>query len=437
MVVVFFKADSPGLGKKIMKVSDVMSRQVDFVRPTEPVERAALLIFGHNIHSVPVCEGKKIVGIVSEKDILQRFFPSVQEFMEDIVHASDFESMEEKAAVILSLPVGKIMSKNPLTIKPDMPILKAHSLMTLKRIGRLPVVDENNTLIGILSKGDVFRSLVGDKLLFTENEDYNDFLSKTYYQSVDSRNRLQYEIPDLEKLFKKHNAKTIIDIGCGTGDHAIELARRGYTIIGTDRSQAMIHEANKRTRGLPDSVIKNLKFIHDDAEKVFDDLKIDFDAILILGNTLSHNPTNYKKLLMKSYQYLSDNGVMVLQVTNFQKILKKQKRLQNFSIVPQTNGLIKEYAFIEFYDPPIDKKTILKTFAILAQDKNRWRWSGIRNSLMAYTDKSSLTQLLKKAGMKNIQIFGSHYDGHTWDYLFRKPFDEGKSDWLNIIATKK
>lgn len=420
-----------------MKVADVMSRQVDFVRPDDPVERAALLIFGHNIHTVPVCEGKKIVGIVTEKDILQRFFPSVQEFMEDFVHASNFESMEEKAGVILSLPIKKIMSKALLTVTPNTPLLKAHSLMTVKQVGRIPIVDEQNNLIGILTKGDVFRSLIGDRLLFTENEDYNDFLSKTYYQSVDWKNRLSFEMPDLESEFKKHNVKTVLDIGCGTGDHSIELARRGYIVVGVDRSGAMIDEANSRKQKLDEKHAKNLTFFKKDAETVFDELRIDFDAILILGNTLSHNPPNYKKVIMKSTEYLSDDGVLILQITNFNKILKTQKRLQNFTIVPQKSGLIKEYGFLEFYDEPEDKKTILKTFAILAHDRNRWRWSGIRNSLMAYNDQTTLKTLLSKAGLKKIYVHGSNFDGRTWDYIFRKPFDENRSDWLNIIASKK
>jgi len=419
-----------------MKVQDVMSREVDFVKPNDPVERAALLIFGHNIHTVPVCEGRKVIGMITEKDILQRFFPSVQEFMEDFVHSSNFESMEEKASVILSLPVSKIMSKIIYTVKADTPILKAHAMMSAKQVGRLPVVDDENNLIGMLTKGDVFRSLIGDKLLFTENEDYNDFLSKTYYQSVDSKNRLSFEMPDLENEFKKHSVKTVLDIGCGTGDHSIEMAKRGYVVFGIDRSQAMIDEANKRKQGLDPKYAKNLHFYHKDAEELFDELKVDFDAILILGNTLSHNTTNYKKLVMKSSEYLSSKGVFIIQNTNFAKIVGPKKRLQNFSIVPQSEKLIKEYAFLEFYDQPEDKKTILKTFAILAHDKNRWRWSGIRNSLMAYTDHNTLPALLKKSGFKNIKTYGSNFDGRTWDYLFRKPFDPEKSDWLNIIATK-
>lgn len=420
-----------------MKVADVMSRQVDFVRPDDAVERAALLIFGHNIHTVPVCDGKKVIGVITEKDILQRFFPSVQEFMEDFVHTSNFESMEEKASVIMTLPVKKIMNKSLLTVTANTPLLKAHSLMSVKQVGRLPVVDEKNNLIGILSKGDVFRSLIGDRLLFTENEDYNDFLSKTYYQSVDWKNRLSFEMPDLEKEFKKRNVKTILDIGCGTGDHSIELARRGFIVVGVDRSLAMIQDANKRKQRLDEKHAKNLTFFQKDAEQVFDELRIDFDSILILGNTLSHNPLNFKRVIMKSAEYLSSDGVLIVQITNFAKILKQQKRLQNFSIVKQNSGLIKEYGFLEFYDEPEDKKTILKTFAILAHDRKRWRWSGIRNSLMAYNDQQTMKATLTKAGFKKLFVHGSNFDGRTWDYIFRKPFDEARSDWMNIIASKK
>jgi len=94
-----------------MKVRDVMSRQVDFVKPDDKVERAALIIFGRNINGVPVCEGKKVVGFITESDILKKFYPTIQEFIEDSVHESNFEEMEEKAMTILSLPVSTLMSK--------------------------------------------------------------------------------------------------------------------------------------------------------------------------------------------------------------------------------------------------------------------------------------------------------------------------------------
>ena len=420
-----------------MKVSDVMSRQVDYVKPDDKVERAALIIFGRNINGVPVCEGKKVVGFITESDILKKFYPTIQEFIEDSVHESNFEEMEEKAMTILSLPVSTLMSKFSVTVKPDTPLLKAKSLMEARDVGRLPVVDEDNKLMGMISKGDVYRSLIGEKLLFTENEDYNDFLSKTYYATVDWENRLKYEMPDLLRVFKEHNVKTVFDVGCGTGDHSIELARHGYSVIGVDRSNAMIREANRRKVALSSKDYGNVHFWHKDAEELLFDLDTNFDAILFLGNTFSHNPKNYRHLLKRASGYLSKDGVMIFQNTNFEKILKVNKRLLNFSFVNSREEPIREYCFVEFYDPPVHDKTILKTFAILVSDGKRWKWSGTRNSVMAFTDQEKMKSLLENEKFKDIKFFGSSFDGKHWDYLFREPFDPLKSGWLNIIASNK
>ena len=201
-----------------MKVADVMSKQVDYVRVTDKVERAVMLIFGRGINGVPVCEGKKVVGFVTEQDILNKFFPTIHELIQDTVHEANFETMEEKAATILSLPVLKIMSKRPTTVTPDTPILRAQSLMNVKNIGRLPVVDNEGRILGIVSKGDVFRSLIGEKILSAENQDYNDFLSRTYYSTVDWEDRVRKEIPDLIKLLK----------GTSHGRHSSQVRRQTY-----------------------------------------------------------------------------------------------------------------------------------------------------------------------------------------------------------------
>ncbi len=420
-----------------MKVADVMSKQVDYVRPTDRVERAVMLIFGRGINGVPVCEGKKVVGMITESDIIAKFFPSIQEFIEDAVHEGNFEGMEEKASTILSLPIEKIMSKTLTFVKPSTPLLKAQSLMNVKDVGRLPVVDDNKKLIGIISKGDVFRSLIGEKILFTENEDYNDFLSKTYYATVDWDNRLRYEMPDILKVLEKHKAKTILDVGCGTGEHSIELARRGYSVVGVDRSKAMIAEANRQKISLPSKAYGNMHFWHKGAEELLFDLNINFDAVLFMGNTLSHNPDNYRLLIKRAANSLSRNGVMIFQITNFDKVLSVKKRLLNFNFAQPADEVIKEYAFIEFYDNPIRDKTILKTFAIFGSDGKRWKCSGIRNSLMAYTNETKIKTILSHEGFKNIETYGSFFDGKRWDYIFRKPFKAHESDWLNVVATGK
>ncbi len=156
-----------------------------------------------------------------------------------------------------------------------------------------------------------------------------------------------------------------------------------------------------------------------------------------MGNTISHNPLNFRHLIKSAANSLSDNGVMIFQITNFEKVLKRDRRVLSFNFVPGIDDSVKEYCFIEFYDYPIKNKTILKSFVILASDGRRWKSSGIRNSLMAYTDEKRIKDLLKNEGFTKIQTYGGFFNGRQWDYLFRKPFKPLESDWLNVVASNK
>lgn len=420
-----------------MKVADVMSKHVDFVSENTKVEKLSILIFGRGINGVPVCRNKKVVGFVTERDILSKFYPTISEYVEDPFRSSDFEGMETKVKEIFEMNADQIMSRNPTTVTPETALLRAQSLMFIEKIGRLPVVDEKGNLVGIISKGDIFRALVGDKLLFTEDENYNDFLSKTYYVSVDTKNRLEHEAPDLIKLFKENNVKSIIDIGCGTGDHSIEFAKQGFKMVGIDRSKGMIAESHRRKESMSKEAKENVRFYCGDLEEELAALKEKFDAAIFMGNTIPHNPHKYQDTIKKAAQSLSEKGIMVFQITNFEKVLKTQKRLLSFNFAKLKDEPNREYAFLEFYDHPNERDhTLLKTFAILVSFGKRWKSSGIRNALMAYVTKGNIKQTLEKNGFAKISFYGGAFDGKKWDYLFRKPFEEFKSDWLNVIAKR-
>ena len=147
-----------------MKVINAMSRKVDSVTPTTKVKEVSKLIFIRHINGVPVIKKKKVVGFITERDILSQFFPSMREYMEDPVNEANFEKMEKKISKIFELTAEKIMTKRLVTISPQAPLLEAQSLMFMHKIGRLPVVDEKKNLVGIIAKGDIFKYLVGQRL---------------------------------------------------------------------------------------------------------------------------------------------------------------------------------------------------------------------------------------------------------------------------------
>ncbi|HZQ29459.1 MAG TPA: CBS domain-containing protein, partial [Patescibacteria group bacterium] len=79
-----------------MRVAEIMNKQVEFVTTETPVIDVSSLIFGRSINGVPVVENKKLVGFITERDILQKFFPKVSEYVEDPFREGNFETMEEK-----------------------------------------------------------------------------------------------------------------------------------------------------------------------------------------------------------------------------------------------------------------------------------------------------------------------------------------------------
>ena len=104
------------------------------------------------------------------------------------------------------------------------------------------------------------------------------------YQDKDYEKECDY----IEALLKQFNYKpeTILDLGCGTGGHALILARRGYKITGVDRSESMLAIARNKaeTEGV------NIEFVHGDITKI--NLNKKFDAVISMFAVMSYQTTN-------------------------------------------------------------------------------------------------------------------------------------------------
>lgn len=111
-----------------MKVINAMSKKVDSVSPKTKVKEISKLIFLHHINGVPVTKGKKVIGFITERDILHQFYPSMQEYMEDTVNEANFEKMEKKISRIFEMTADKIMSKHVVAVHPEAPLLEAQYL---------------------------------------------------------------------------------------------------------------------------------------------------------------------------------------------------------------------------------------------------------------------------------------------------------------------
>ncbi len=148
-----------------MKIRNIFNKKVDSITPDATLFDAAKVIFGRKHKGIPVVKHpkKKIIGFITEQDILSQLFPNMKDLVEDYVHEKNFEGMEKKVGSVLTKKVKDVMSKKIIAVHIDEPLLKAVSIMKLNDISRLPVVDKKRNLIGIISKGDIFRALINLK----------------------------------------------------------------------------------------------------------------------------------------------------------------------------------------------------------------------------------------------------------------------------------
>jgi CBS domain-containing protein len=146
-----------------MRVHDVMSTGLVTARKTDSVRSVVVKMMNRNCGAIPVVEGEgRLIGMVTLRDVLLPLYPNYGDYIHDNVHSRDFVEMEEGYPEILGGKVEEIMSRNPLTVTSQDPVLEAASYMGLKNFRRIPVVD-NGVLVGMLSIGDINRGLFFEK----------------------------------------------------------------------------------------------------------------------------------------------------------------------------------------------------------------------------------------------------------------------------------
>jgi len=154
-----------------MKIKDVMNKDVITCKPDDTLGNLADLLKKNHISGLPVVDKGKVVGLVSETDLLKLFkFPEISN---ELWLPSPFEIIEipirnlvkieetKKAFENLKLqPVRDIMTKTIHAISPEDELEDASGMMVRHKVNRLPVID-NGKLVGIVARSDILRGLSG------------------------------------------------------------------------------------------------------------------------------------------------------------------------------------------------------------------------------------------------------------------------------------
>lgn len=120
------------MGKSIR---DAMTSKPRGVEPSTPVIEAARLMKSEDVGSLPIIEGERLVGMVTDRDIVLRV----------VAEGKDVQSST----------VGEVASRDLVTVDPQQDMDEALRLMARHQVRRLPVVEEDGRLVGILAQADV------------------------------------------------------------------------------------------------------------------------------------------------------------------------------------------------------------------------------------------------------------------------------------------
>jgi CBS domain-containing protein len=131
------------------RVRDIMTSPALTIEPDTSVPTAIALMRQHGIRHLPVVESGRLVGMISRGDL-----------REASITASINADQYELHFLLSKLTVERLMSRKVFTVTPDAFIVHAAELMTDNKIAGLPVVDQQDAVVGIVTESDLLRMLV-------------------------------------------------------------------------------------------------------------------------------------------------------------------------------------------------------------------------------------------------------------------------------------
>ncbi len=142
-----------------LTVADVMTRQVVSVRPDTPVAGIVALLIDRALRSAPVVDAEnRVIGIITDGDLLTRGATELPLALQREL------SLAERAATIETLAAhphtaADLMTPNPVTLPETTPLTEAAAVMADRGLKRIPVVDAQQRLVGMVSRSDLLATV--------------------------------------------------------------------------------------------------------------------------------------------------------------------------------------------------------------------------------------------------------------------------------------
>ena len=151
-----------------MLAKNIMTTDVIKVSPETSIAQLSKVLLENKISGVPVVDTEGILmGIVTEADIIKDNIKIQFPFYFDPLMVSgysvDFEKYSEDIKDYLNSKVETIMNHRVKTARPSTPVSEIADIMVSNKINRLPIVDENKKIVGIITRADIIKSMIEAK----------------------------------------------------------------------------------------------------------------------------------------------------------------------------------------------------------------------------------------------------------------------------------
>jgi CBS domain-containing protein len=148
----------------ILKAKDIMTCDVIAVNENTTIEKIVKILLEKRIGGVPVVDDEnRVIGIISETDIMKKEkninIPSFITILQGVVFLESLKNMEEDIKKIAAYKAVDIMSKDVLKVYEEDSLEYVANLMIEKSINRVPVVDEENKIKGIICRYDIIKAM--------------------------------------------------------------------------------------------------------------------------------------------------------------------------------------------------------------------------------------------------------------------------------------
>jgi ubiquinone/menaquinone biosynthesis C-methylase UbiE len=249
-------------------------------------------------------------------------------------------------------------------------------------------------------------------------------LEAKLYDKIWGKYDYDTDVKFLNTLFKEHRCRSIIDVGCGTGNHTLRLSKLGYEVMGVDISPTMLKIAKEKGKEA------KAKFIQGDMKKLENIVPKSerFDAAICLGQAFSNLITNsdIHAFLCGLHKILKKNGLFIFNARNAKKINEEHLnkiRLEHILVEEKLQFLVLAYNTCHSRN-----RNVIVWRPIYLMKENDKVDLQIREHKIRWIYFSMLKKMLTKNNFNNV----STYSGNT-----KEKFDEDEHTDMWFVTTAK